>query len=159
MSGISLRGERALVTGASGFIGSRLLDRLLAEGVQVDALSSSERTSADVRWWTGDPCDTERVVEIARDVKPDDLFDPASHVSGSRALDAVLPTLNANLVSTVNVLLAAADVGCRRVVLAGSLEEPDCEAGEPVPVSPYAAAKFAAVGTDACFTAFTACLW
>jgi UDP-glucose 4-epimerase len=144
MSRRSLRGHRALVTGASGFVGSRLLDRLLDEGVQVDAVSRAERTSADVQWWTGDVCDAERMVEIVREAKPDVLFHLASYVSGSRALDAVLPTFHANLVSTVNVLLAAAEVGCRRVILAGSLEEPDCASGEPVPVSPYAAAKFAA---------------
>jgi UDP-glucose 4-epimerase len=144
LSDASLRGERALVTGASGFIGSRLLDRLLEDGVEVDALSRSERASTDIRWRTGDVCDAERVAEVVRDAKPDTIFHLASHVSGSRALDAVLPTLQANLLSTVNVLLAAAEVGCRRVVLAGSLEEPDGDSGEPVPVSPYAAAKFAA---------------
>ena len=67
--------------------------------------------SADVQWRTGDVCDAERLVEIVRDAKPDVLFHLASHVSGSRALDAVLPTFHANLVSTVNVLLAAAEVG------------------------------------------------
>jgi nucleoside-diphosphate-sugar epimerase len=140
----SLRGDRALVTGASGFIGSRLLDRLLDEGVRVDALSRAERTSEDVQWRRGDACDAEKLLEVVRDVKPDVVFHLASHVSGSRTLDAVLPTFYSNLVSTVNVLLAAAEVGCKRVVLAGSLEEPDCDSGEPVPVSPYAAAKFAA---------------
>jgi nucleoside-diphosphate-sugar epimerase len=42
----------------------------------------------------------------------------------------------------VNVLVAAVESGCERVVLTGSLEEPD--AGEPVPTSPYAAAKLGA---------------
>jgi UDP-glucose 4-epimerase len=143
MSGGSLEGERAFVTGASGFIGSRLLERLLEEGARVEALSRTERTSADVHWRTGDVCDAEQVAAVVREAKPDAVFHLASHVSGSRALDAVLPTLQANLLSTVNVLLAASEVGCRRVVLAGSLEEPDDHSGEPVPVSPYAAAKFA----------------
>jgi UDP-glucose 4-epimerase len=43
----------------------------------------------------------------------------------------------------VNVLVAAAETGGTRVVLAGSLEEPDGGDPEPTPVSPYAAAKSA----------------
>ena len=144
MSAVSLSGEDALVTGASGFIGSRLCARLLEADANVNAVSRSERTSADVRWWAADVCDTEAARTLVRSVKPDFIFHLASHVTGSRGLDAVLPTLRANLLSTVNILLAASEVGCKRVVLAGSLEEPDGEDREPVPVSPYAAAKFAA---------------
>jgi UDP-glucose 4-epimerase len=140
----SLSGERALVTGASGFIGSRLCSRLLEADANVHAVSRSARTSADVRWWATDVCDTEAARTLIRTVKPDVIFHLASHVTGSRGLDAVLPTLHANVLSTVNILLAATEVGCKRVVLAGSLEEPDGEDREPVPVSPYAAAKFAA---------------
>jgi UDP-glucose 4-epimerase len=140
----SLAGEHALVTGASGFIGSRLAARLLEADAKVHAVSRSERTSADVRWWAADVCETEAARTLVRSVKPDFIFHLASHVTGSRGLDAVLPTLHANFLSTVNILLAAAEIGCKRVVLAGSLEEPDGEDREPVPVSPYAAAKFAA---------------
>jgi UDP-glucose 4-epimerase len=144
MSASSLAGEQALVTGASGFIRARLSARLLEADANVHAVSRSERTCADVRWWAADVCDTEAARTLIRSVKPDLIFRLASHVTGSRGLDAVLPTLDANLLSTVNILLAAAEVGCKRVVLAGSLEEPDGEDREPVPVSPYAAAKFAA---------------
>jgi nucleoside-diphosphate-sugar epimerase len=57
----------------------------------------------------------------------------------------VLPTFQANLASTVNLLVAVRDAGCRRLVLAGSMEEPEPDAGSlPVPASPYAAAKGAA---------------
>lgn len=107
-------------------------------------MSRSEQPSTVVRWWATDVCDTDETLALIRQLKPDLIFHLASHVSGSRGLDAVLPTLHANLLSSVNVLLAAAEVGCRRVVLAGSLEEPDSEDRQPVPVSPYAAAKFAA---------------
>jgi UDP-glucose 4-epimerase len=138
---LSLDGQRALVTGASGFIGSRLSERLLEAGAIVHAASRTERTSADIRWWTGDVSDPEAARALVDDVKPDLIFHLSSHVSGSRDLSAVIPTLRANLLSTVNLLLAAAELGCSRFVLAGSLEEPDTE--EPAPVSPYAAAKFA----------------
>jgi UDP-glucose 4-epimerase len=141
---LSLRGQDALVTGASGFIGSRLSERLVEAQAEVHAVSRSEQTSSAVRWWSTDVRDTEATLALVRKVKPDVIFHLASHVSGSRGLDAVMPTLHANLVSTVNVLLGAAETGCRRIVLAGSLEEPDSEDAQPVPVSPYAAAKFAA---------------
>jgi UDP-glucose 4-epimerase len=142
--GRSLHGQQALVTGASGFIGSRLCVRLLEQGADVHGVSRTERTSPHIRWRTTNVCDAEASVALIREVRPDFIFHLASHVSGSRDLDAVLPTLRANFLSTVNLLLAAAEVGCKRVVLAGSLEEPDGVDLEPVPVSPYAAAKFAA---------------
>ena len=56
----------------------------------------------------------------------------------------VLPTFHANLASTVYLLDALSEQGCKRIVQAGSLEEP--EPGDPVstPTSPYAAAKWSA---------------
>jgi nucleoside-diphosphate-sugar epimerase len=68
----------------------------------------------------------------------------ASHVSGARTVDAVLPTFHDNLSSTVNVLVAAHEVTCERVVLAGSVEEPEPAPHLSVPHSPYAASKHAA---------------
>ena len=91
---------------------------------------------------------------ILRQIRPDIVFHLASHVSGDRALGAVASTLRDNLVTTVNLLTAAAEAGGTRVVLAGSMEEsaPD----DPVPSSPYAAAKTAASAYDGCSTSFTA---
>src|SRR6185312_2707754 len=70
----------------------------------------------------------------------------ASEVTGARDADLVVPMLHANLLAAVNVMLGAARAGCSRVVLAGSMEEPDAADPDPVPQSPYAAAKWAAQG-------------
>jgi UDP-glucose 4-epimerase len=140
-----LRGRRVLVTGASGFIGSHLCRRLLASEAELHAVSRAKQRDSDaVQWWQADLADSARVNEIVTTTKPELIYHLASHVTGSRDLAAVLPTLQANLASTVNIMAAAATIGCPRVVLAGSLEEPE---GDIVtPCSPYAAAKWAASG-------------
>jgi UDP-glucose 4-epimerase len=149
-----LAGECVLVTGGSGFLGSRLCSQLLESGAEVHGTSRSlPQRNADVRWSVTDVSDVEAIGALFRKVQPDLVFHLASHVTGSRELDAVLPTLNANLVSTIGILLAAATSDVKRVVLAGSLEEPDCSSGEPLPVSPYAAAKFAATAYGRMFHA------
>ena len=140
----SLDGRRVLVTGASGFIGTHLTARLLAEGAEVHGISRSERATAGMRWITTDVTDSQGLAAAVADVRPDVVFHLASHVTGARDVEAVLPTMNDNLVGAVNLLLAASAAGCQRVVLTGSLEEPAGEEPEPDPVSPYAAAKFAA---------------
>jgi UDP-glucose 4-epimerase len=132
----------ALVTGASGFIGGRLCRRLLAEGGEVHAISRRPRKDDAVRWWQSDLGDADGVAGILERIRPDVVYHLAGYVSGSREIDAVLPSLRDNLVSAVNVLVAAARVGCP-VVLAGSQEEPEPAAEDPVPASPYAAAKLA----------------
>ena len=134
--------SRALVTGASGFIGGRLCRRLLADGEEVHAISRRPHEDDAVRWWQSDLGDADEVARTLGRIRPDVVYHLAGYVTGSRELDAVLPSLRDNLVSAVNVLVAAARIGCS-VVLAGSQEEPEPAAEDPVPASPYAAAKLA----------------
>jgi UDP-glucose 4-epimerase len=134
--------RRALVTGAAGFIGSALCKRLLAAGTEVHGVSRAPRPPVDgLRWWTADLSNDGAALGIVREVRPDVVFHLASHVSGDRRLGAVIPTMRDNLVTSVNLLTAAAESGGPRVVLAGSMEEPDRD--DPAPSSPYAASKTA----------------
>jgi len=139
-------GQKVLITGASGFVGSHLCRRLLREGAEVFGISRrpQEAPKNDVRWIQGDVADFSSVRRRFAEIRPEIIFHLASHVTGTRDLAAVLPTFQANLASTVNVLMIATELGCRRVVLAGSLEQPE-SVSEP-PCSPYAAAKSASRG-------------
>jgi UDP-glucose 4-epimerase len=139
------QGQTVLVTGASGFIGAHLCQALATQGAIVHGVSRTVQPSrSDNRhWWQSDLNDPATVQELLQAVKPNSVYHLASHVTGSRAIEQVLPTLHSNLVSTVNLLIASHAVGCQRIVLAGSLEEPDRDQPGAIASSPYAAAKWA----------------
>ncbi len=139
------KGKTALVTGASGFIGAHLCRRLQTLGVTVHGVSRTPRQGGFVsKWWQMELDDSAKTRRLVDSVAPDLIFHLASFVSGKRELDYVLPTLRGNLLSTVNLLAAATQAGCPRIVLTGSLEEPEGDIESAVPASPYAAAKGAA---------------
>src|SRR4051794_13155357 len=142
----SLSGRRLLVTGASGFIGARLCRRALEEGASVHAVSRASRAGTDgVRWERGDLADEAFVRDLVRRLQPDAVLHLASEVGGSRALELVLPMLRANLLAAVNLMVACAEAGRPRIVLAGSMEEPDLGDPDAVAQSPYAVAKWGAL--------------
>jgi nucleoside-diphosphate-sugar epimerase len=143
-----LNGQRILVTGASGFIGSHLCSRLCQEGAEVHAVYRSRRPAdlANQHCWQADLANLEDMRKIVRNARPEVIFHLASHVKGAPDLEHVLPTFQSNLQSTVNLLTVAAGSNCRRVVLTGSLAEPEVENGEIFPSAPYAAAKWASSG-------------
>jgi UDP-glucose 4-epimerase len=137
--------ERVLVTGASGLIGRHLVPRLVAERANVVAVSRSPRPAeAGVRWLARDLSKPGSAGAIVERVRPDVLIHLAGAVRGDRSLDAVLPTLGTNLVAGVELLEAATRVGCRRIVLSGSLlEEPAAGTPAATPPSPYGASRWA----------------
>jgi UDP-glucose 4-epimerase len=139
-----LAGRVALVSGAAGFIGSNLCRALLSKGARVHGAGrrSASGLGAGVEYSAVDLTDDAAAGELMRAVKPDYVFHLASHVWGAPDLKHVLPTFRSNLQTTVNLLTAATEVGCERMVVTGSLVEPEA-ATERIPSSPYAAAKWA----------------
>ena len=147
--------ERALVTGAAGFIGSHLSRRLVAEGfdvVGIDDLSQGStanlRDVPEVRLVEGDVRDPATVAEVARGCQS--IFHQAAIRSVPFSMLEPLLTTEVNVVGTVNVLLAAKDE--RATVVSASSSSvygeqdtlPVTESMEPRPRSPYAASKAAA---------------
>ncbi len=140
-------GMRALVTGARGFLGSCLVERLLAQGAEVHAVSRRDAPGRDdVCWWRLDLSDLAATTSMIGSVRPDIVFHLAGEVTGARDVNLVLPVFRSNLQSTVNLLVAATEHPPAQIVLAGSLEEAGIDIEGMAPSSPYAVAKWASTG-------------
>src|SRR5262249_22163667 len=107
-----IAGRRVLVTGASGFIGSHLCERLADVGAVVYGVSRDKQSGAkhNAEWWQRDLTDLTAVREVFRAVSPELVFHLASYVTGSRELKRVLPTFYSNLATTVHVLTVATEM-------------------------------------------------
>ena len=115
-----------LVTGGAGFIGSHLVDELLARGHRVrviDNFSTGRRENIahvidDIELIEGDIQSYERVHNAARGA--DYVIHLAALPSVPRSVQDPLTTHQVNTTGTLNVLLAARDEGVKRVVIASS---------------------------------------
>jgi nucleoside-diphosphate-sugar epimerase len=137
-------GQIVLVTGARGFIGTHLVATLRRQGAIVHATSRAPQAhTTEATWHVADLSDPAAAADLLRRIGPKLIFHLAGHVEGGRALAHVLPSLEANCLSTIRLLQAATEFGDCRVVLANSLEEPSAEEVESAPCSPYAASKYA----------------
>ena len=142
--GDQFRGQRVLVTGATGFIGRHLCEALASLGGMVTGLSRSAGPSnisqgviplaADLRQYGN-------AYRVLGQVHPDVIFHLAGHVTAQRDRELVIPMLETNAAGTVHLLMAASKVGCARFVIVSSAEV--CGPGA-IPGSPYAASKLVA---------------
>jgi UDP-glucose 4-epimerase len=143
-----------LVTGAAGFLGSALSNRLAREGHQVrglDDLSAGDPTRLvpDVLFTRGDVVDRPKLWTLLQDV--DCVYHLAARVSVPESVLYPREYSAVNVGGTVSVMEAMRDVGVKRVVLissgavyGGQQAQPLAEATPPDPRSPYAVSKLAA---------------
>jgi len=143
-----------LVTGAAGFLGSALSNRLAREGHQVrglDDLSAGDpqRLEPDVLFTRGDVTDRPKLWTLLQDV--DCVYHLAARVSVPESVLYPREYNAVNVGGTVSVMEAMRDVGVKRVVLISSgavygdqPAQPLREDAVPNPRSPYAVSKLAA---------------
>lgn len=143
-----------LVTGAAGFLGSALANRLAREGHQVrglDDLSAGDpaRLEPNVLFTRGDVANRPKLWTLLQDV--DCVFHLAARVSVSESVIYPREYNTVNVGGTVSVMEAMRDVGVKRVVLISSGAvygdqdvEPFTEQTPPEPASPYAVSKLSA---------------
>ncbi|WP_129670212.1 GDP-mannose 4,6-dehydratase [Phytoactinopolyspora endophytica] len=158
----SLAGHDVLVTGADGFIGSHLVERLIDEGSKVkafcvynsngsygwlDEMDPARRSTVEFR--LGDIRDPRSVLEAVRDVEI--VFHLAALVAIPYSYHAPASFLETNVAGTLNVLEAARTIGDVRVIHTSTSEVYGTPKTTPITEdhalcaqSPYAASKIGA---------------
>lgn len=145
--------KRALVTGGAGFIGSHLVDALLANGWDVtviDDLSTGSKKNLDRR------ADFKKmdvrslsVAKLVERLKPDALFHLAAQASVPESVKDPVKDAEVNLHATLRLLEAASKANVKRFLFAGTggalsseaTRLPTDEEHASAPASPYAIAK------------------
>ncbi|HJQ49916.1 MAG TPA: NAD-dependent epimerase/dehydratase family protein [Gaiellaceae bacterium] len=144
---------RAMVTGGAGFIGSHLVDALLARGDEVDVVDNLVTGSRDnlASAATLHELDIrdERVGELAERVRPELVFHLAAQADVGTSVEQPAFDADVNVIGTVRVLEAARAAGARVVftssggAIYGECERPAQEDDDLEPLSPYGASKLA----------------
>ena len=149
--------RRALVTGGAGFIGSHLVEALLARGLAVavvDDLSTGRRENLPegVTFYPVDISQREALFEAVEDFRPTHIFHQAAQASVKVSVEQPVHDARVNVIGGLNVLDAARRVGAQRVIFAstgGAIygDVPEGQAADETwparPASPYAASKAA----------------
>jgi NAD dependent epimerase/dehydratase len=151
-------GRRVLVTGAEGFIGSTLVDRLLREGAAVRAFAHY-KPYGDQGWLAGKQDDVDIVAGDVRDVErvhdvvagQDAVFHLAALIGIPYSYEAPDSYVQTNVVGTTNVANACRRAGVGRLVHTSTSETYGTAITVPIsedhplqPQSPYSASKIGA---------------
>jgi dTDP-glucose 4,6-dehydratase len=160
-------GKRVLVTGAGGFIGSHLVERLVSEGADVRAMVHYNATGqwgwlsvspikGEIQVVAGDLCDRESVQHAVagREI----VFHLGALIAIPYSYQAPQSYVRTNIEGTLNVLLASREAGIERLVHTSTSEVYGTARYVPIdemhPLqgqSPYSASK---IGADKMVEAF-----
>ena len=162
-----IKGKKILVTGADGFIGSHLTERLVKEGGNVKALSQYNSFNNwgwledvdcknDIEVLCGDVRDSNYMREITKGV--DMIFHLAALIAIPYSYIAPDSYIDTNIKGTLNVCQAARDNNVAKTIVTSTSEVygtaryvPIDEKHPKQPQSPYSATK---IGADAIAKSF-----
>jgi len=156
---------KALVTGGAGFIGSHVVDGLIARGIRVsvvDNLSAGRRENLNPKATLhqvdiGSP----QLAEVFRSERPEAVFHLAAQASVAFSVRDPFHDATTNVLGSINLLRQCQEFGVGAIVysstggaLYGEPSQTPCPENHPVrPLSPYAASKHAVESYVHCFSA------
>jgi len=158
----NLKNKKVLVTGSDGFIGSHLVECLVEEGCKVKAFvyynsfnnwgwldTLSKKTLNKIEIFTGDVRDTNGVREAVKGM--DIVFHLAALIGIPYSYHSPDSYVDTNIKGTLNVLQAARDSGCEKILVTSTSEVYGTAKYAPIDEnhpyqgqSPYSATKIGA---------------
>ncbi len=144
---------RAAVTGGAGFIGSHVVDALVARGDEVhvvDNLATGRRENLNEGATLHELDIREPLAGLFEEIQPELVVHLAAQADVGTSVERPLFDVEVNVLGTVNVLEAARPHGAQLVfsstggAIYGECERPAREEDERRPLSPYGTAKLAA---------------
>ncbi len=141
--------EKILVTGGAGFIGSNVVDRLIAEGfmvVAVDNLSTGreENLNPEAKFCRADIRGREEMAKIIEEEKPDYINHHAAQIDVRKSIEDPGFDAASNIIGSINLIDAASRAGVKKFVYISTggavYGEPEAlPASEECPVRPISA--------------------
>ena len=147
---------RALVTGGAGFIGSHLVDRLIADGHRVavmDDLSTGhrDRIPSDVALHVVDVVNAREATDVVTAYQPDVIYHLAAQISVRYSVANPVADATTNILGTMNLLNAATATGARLILAStggamygDGVPLPTPETCLPETQAPYGISKYCA---------------
>ena len=147
------RGDRILVTGGSGYLGSNLISHLIQNGceeVHSLDLEPSSNAGPKIAFHRANLLDSEAISDMVRSIRPTLVYHLAANLNRSRDFSNIQKLMDVNFTGTANLLNALKDIPYENFVYTSTSEvyggnnitSPFKEEGDFTPASPYSLSKY-----------------
>jgi len=150
---INLKQKRILVTGGNGYLGNKLIERLIFEKAIVYSIDIQENSkSKDATYYKVDIRNKEELTKIIGEINPEIIFHLAASLNRERDFSNVESVFEINLFGTINLLQALKNINYEKFIFTSTSEvyggdkikSPFKEYDNFVPASPYSLSKYSA---------------
>lgn len=119
-------GKKVLITGANGFLGSHIVERMVKQNADLSIIVRQnsdlwriDEFIKDLNIFSRDLRDHLGLSEYIRKIKPDIIFHMAAYGVDSQQKD-IYDAVNTNLMGTINLLSAIGKIGCKKFINTGT---------------------------------------